>query len=158
MEQTPAHVPSETIRRVVEEAIAAQLDHRLIGTWKKNGHSWSHWFGTFLSPDRAAAIVVTLLLGAVGVGMYLERRDRQLTDAFRDSQIAVVSVQAVEQHLRDEVARLQSVIDSGQQMTADEVALIRNEISLAVTRVEFNAAIRQQILPRLDRIEKSLQE
>jgi hypothetical protein len=150
---------AEQIKEIVYQALREQ------SSFKKNGHSWREWIQKFVTPQNI--ILIFVLVFNAG-GWWREQRADQAAIRERTTMLQeqhdliVAKMQDIEGRLK-----LQGdlSISQGEQLKVAagaaeaarrQVALVSQAQKGTITRDEFNAAIRQQLVPRLDRIEKTL--
>lgn len=140
-----------------------ELDDRM--SFRKNGHTWLEWSTKVFTPERliwAAFVSAGFLFGLGG-----QVRDfSESIAAFKKTEPQLVQQQQVLEGQIEQTAKLlqqqqevmMRVTDQlGNTPTKQEVADLNDRIRLSVTRQEFKAALEQQILPRLTRIERAQQ-
>jgi hypothetical protein len=132
---------------------------------KKNGHTWREWVVKVFTPERLVLIFVAIISMAYSFGGDIRAARTQLTTAAAKADVA--STKAELAAAKSEAAavtnvelqqQLQGVIHTLQEQKAQQAtfnAQINDRVALAVTRAEFRSAVTQQILPRLERIEKA---
>lgn len=136
----------------------------------KNGHTWGQWFGKVFTVDRIILIAVAVFSFAFNFGGQINDARRELKTAA--SQATTASQTAANAAAKSEDAALKSQAATAQMLqmrqeltTAIEelkqqkavTANLGDRVSLNVTRNEFRAALTQQVLPRLERIEKKVE-
>lgn len=80
----------------------------------------------------------------------------QISAAATEVDAAKKELEAVVEGTKVQTSTIQNLVDDHQK-TTDELRKVQELLPQAVTRSEFQSTIRQQILPRLERIELKLQ-
>lgn len=135
--------------KAIKEAV------REYNSFRKNGESWWQWLQKIVTPQN----VLLVLIGAYTVGGRAQRLETTSVEALETAKEAarVIAVQ------QDEMAAMRKVIDSQATIidrqetmhaTKGDVGALADRVSLAITRQEFQKFHREQILPRLERIER----
>lgn len=150
------HVVPIDLVEAIREVMRHELEDR--ASIKKNGHTWAQYLGKLITPERIALAVMT----AFTVGGYF-------TDAKRDLREATSQAKTATDLARTASKAADAASDTLTQTRLDLAAVIAdlhtqagfntdmsNKLAMSVTRFEFQSAIRQQIMPRLERIERRL--
>lgn len=149
-----AHATDSRLKRMIREVLDEQRSLR------KNGETWSEYARKIVTPERV--MLVLLVLFRFGGDLRdaqraLETATRQATEASEKADAASAKAQAAADTLFFVQRNLEAVMATiKEQATFNDQ--IKGKVDLAVTRQEFNAAMRQQILPRLERIERRIDE
>lgn len=138
---------------------------RASASFRKNGESWrEYWFTKWITPQN----ICVLVMAAVTIGGRVQRIEGGVDDATKvAARAAEVAAKAAESQaqLLQEIGRLSRTVDAQQSLiekqrelyaTKDDVTSVRERVRLSVTRNEFQEAIFRGVVPRLDRIEKSV--
>lgn len=159
-----APIVAAEVDRVVNHVMADRA------SLKKNGHTWPQWFGKVLTVDR-------LILVAVAVFSFVFNFGGQISDARRELKTAAQQATTASQVAAVAASKSEDAAQKSQDATAemlkmrteltDVIAAMKKQqavsdglnerISLNVSRNEFRAALTQQVLPRLERIEKKVE-
>jgi hypothetical protein len=153
MSPPPRH--NSKLANLIRDIVKYELDARIKPF--KNGESWQvYLFRTFTLERIGLAILLIYNLGggvheakvaiqSAAVGATEARARAEAASIKAD--IAADKIQEVQKQLEVAVIELQKQAAMGTDT--------RDRMGMTVTRTEFNSTIKQQILPRLDRIEKS---
>jgi hypothetical protein len=143
-------------------SLRAAIRHELKGhaSLKKNGETWWQYAGKIITPERVILVVIAVF--TFGGDIRDARRDLKTSvdQAMQASQKADVATKQAESAMaellmaRDELRQVLDATTKQQAFNAD----VTDRVSRSVTRSEFKSAIEQRVLPRLERIEKALQE
>lgn len=158
----------EALTRRIESAVQHVMADR--SSLKKNGHTWPQWFGKVLTVDRIILVLIAVGSFVFSAGGQINQARRELRSAADQataasgtaavaaakSEDAAVKSQAATNQMLQMRQELTSVIDAmkKQQAISDD---LNARVALSVTRTEFRAALNQQVLPRLERIEQKVE-
>lgn len=126
-------------------------------SFKKNGGTWKQWAGKVVTIERAALAVVSAGVIVFTAGGNFQAARRDLADAVTKSTAASEEnkkTAALIVDVKSEIADLTKTM----RVQATLNATFDQQLKLGVTRPEFFAVIQQQVLPRLERIERRLDE
>jgi hypothetical protein len=154
--------PSDDNRALVNELLKA-LKHQQSLT--KNGEPWADYFAKLITPGR---IMWTFL--AIGNAIQLiwllgvQYRDVQVRLDASDSTVGIVK--GLEENTRKQGELQSTLADTVAALMAENAALASQNDALATTarglndrlavlRGDFNRTVQLQIIPRLEKIEKS---
>lgn len=128
---------------------------------KKNGEPWSEYRAKLVTIPNIG-ILITMVCSIVVFIFSLGGRAVSLESDTAKALEAAKAATAANARLMEELAATRKVMDlqavalkqqEAMHATKADVAAVRAAISLAITRGEFQRFHREQILPRLDRIE-----
>lgn len=118
---------------------------------KKNGHTWAEWLLQNLSLERMLLLVIAIYT----IGGNVADAQHDIKEAVQKAEDAIERVERAGQTLAEAQRKHEEVV-STQERLATELAAVKDGIAQAVKRGEFRSAIQQQILPRLERIERRI--
>lgn len=147
----------------VEEMVKHALENYF--SVKKNGDTWKQYVVKVVTPDRILLLALLVYTAGGQVQLFklqvnglLEREKNVVTQ-----QKAITAQQEQQRVLQSEQARTIQTLKQETETLMNEnekfhslSTRLNDQIRGYVTRSEFNSVIRQQILPRLDRIEKKV--
>jgi hypothetical protein len=142
------------VKKAVREVVKYELDSR--SKPFKNGEAWSMWLWRTITPERVGLGVLLLFQlggGYSDVKHALEDAATKAKAAVETSNETAKKADAIAVSLADTNKKLEDAtkrIEEHTQLDAD----IKDRVMQSPTRSEFQAALNQQILPRLERIEK----
>lgn len=146
-------ISRDDLRAVVREELREMHTFKSL---RKNGDTWPGWFNKIFTVDRVVGAVILVFV----FGGRVERYATDFTTTTED----VKSLKTAQSQLATDIAQFRGLITKYEDLfrteqthaTKTDVNALSDRVSLTVTRQEYQAVIRQQILPRLDRIEKQL--
>jgi septal ring factor EnvC (AmiA/AmiB activator) len=143
---------ADQIRDLLRHELQAQQSYR------KNGHTWGTYLTKLVTPERLmlAFLVVYQFGGQVQTIRqqlaYVTTRDREVTAQQAELTKQLQAYESLARAQEETVLELMSQTDALRTTTA----ALDDRINRTMTRGEFNAALTQRVLPRLDRIERRL--
>lgn len=137
---------------------------RAFGTLSKNGDSWGGWMLRIATPERIFWLMCAIFVLGGRVRDYesgqqgLQGQAEKLSAVYAavEKDVRTLQAQIIEQSqfLKAQETQLNNVNTAA--ATKADIARVEAQVRVSITRREFQATLRQQILPRLDRIEKRL--
>ena len=143
------------LESVIRQAVRHEFEARGL---RKNGETWATYVSRQITPERIG-LVVLLLFNFGGAARDAQQQLKVSTEqaaaasanaatASRTADRAAASLEETRQQLD------RMTTDLKQQAEANRD--LKDRVALSVTRAEFSAALAQQVLPRLERIERRL--
>jgi hypothetical protein len=156
-------------RQTLEDRIAGVVKHVLEdqSSLKKNGHTWAEWLGKVVTPERVMLLGLTLF--SLGGRLSDAQRElavatKQASDAIdtaaaasKQAMVAAQQVAATTQTLSEVRKDIDAITKALKSAEASRVEM-GGRVQLAVTRGEFQRVVNQQLIPRLERIERRMDE
>lgn len=140
------------MKKIVHDEVKARTS-----SWpKKNGDGLLGYLGRLITPERIAlAFLLAYQVGGRVQEITTEMRGFEQKNALLATQVADVNAN-VERlgHAQQAAAGLAVKQDAAITDLKARTVALNQRLSLTVTRGEFQEAVEQRILPRLDRIEK----
>lgn len=155
------------------DAISRQLDelenahHRLESRFslKKNGDTWKTYLGKVVTPERVMLLI--MLIYQFGGQMQrvttnlegLDQREQVLTQQHHELTAQMRAARDLQnmqgEIVMDLMAQTNRLSEEGKRLEEARVRLT-DDMRRTVKRDEFERALKQQLLPRIDRIERAL--
>lgn len=143
------------LESVIRKAVRYEFDSRGL---RKNGETWKAYVARQITPERLG--LLALLIFNLGGGV--RDAQEQLRRAAVQAQTASTKADTASQRADSTAQALDATRRQLDQMAADLKRQsdanrdVQDRIAMSVTRSEFASAIAQQVLPRLERIERRL--
>lgn len=147
------------IKSIVQDAIR---DER---SFRRNGHTWAQWFEKIVTPQNVLlAIIVVFQFGGK-----VQRFDTDLSTQQERTRVMQAQHEEINRQIADIIllmkksdaalsetrAQLDELRRSANQRAA-AMTVLSDQVHQAVKRNEFNAAVNQTIVPKLERIEEKV--
>lgn len=132
---------------------------------KKNGHTWGQYFEKSLTPERIFHLFAWVIVLAFTFGGNIRDAKQQLADAAAKadaasakSEAAAIKADTAAKTIDQIRLDLSNAVNTIEEQKAAQIAFraqVKDQLSTAVTRSEFRSVVTQEILPKLERIEKA---
>jgi len=137
------------------EQLAKRLDHQF--SLRKNGDTWPSYLTKIATPERLM-LAVLLVWQFGGEFRDLQRQVEALATTKAEVEAIAIAMQTqIEEH-RVITAEYKGTVDQLMTENATLAATakgLNEQVSLTITRGEFNRVVQLQIIPRLEKIEKA---
>lgn len=152
----------EQMRVLVDEALRERVG---LYSLKKNGHTLGQWLDKAVTPERVGILVLLAVQFIYMVGGRMHEYDegmQTLAEQQRRTDVMQKQHQDINAQIADIVAMqkrdAQAQLETRElvDLTVKQNAAIQSRMQLQPTRQEVNSTTQQQLIPRLDRIERQL--
>ncbi len=143
------------IESVVREAVRHEFEARGL---RKNGETWKAYVTRQVTPERICLVALLLF----NFGGAAHDAQQQLKVSTEQAQAASANAASASEKADRAAVSLEATRQQLDRMTADLKQQaeanrdLKDRVAMSVTRAEFTAALAQQVLPRLERIERRL--
>lgn len=148
----------DRVEQYLEEIVREQESQKHRGSLRKNGESWKAYLGKVFTVDRILLLIVLIYQFGGQVQSFKTEQANvvQSQATIAKQHEAVLQQMRTASELQEETGQVVLELMSETDRLSKVSRTLEDRMNRTVTRAEFQSAIQQRLIPRLERIEKSL--